>query len=74
MDAARTSTVELNGLVKLLLSSTGDVDLGSVADKGLGDHETNASSATSNDSGDVGDIEEVGVLQLVVFYLSCGSY
>lgn len=71
MDRTRASRVLLDGRLQSLLSSSGDVDLGSVGLEGLGDHEADASATASNDGGDVGDIEESTGGELVVLLLSC---
>jgi len=69
-DLARSGAVLLDGVLQLVLASTGDVDLGSVCNECLGDHETNAGSTTSDDSGDMGDVEKSVSGELMVLLLA----
>jgi len=49
-DLARASAVLLDGALQFVLSSTGDVDLGSVCNECLRNHETYASGTTSHNA------------------------
>jgi len=57
MQATRASVVCLDCVLEDLLSPSGDVDLRSVRDEGLCDHEANACASAGDDGGDVRDIE-----------------
>jgi len=66
IQATGASVVCLDCVLKDLLSSSCNVDLCSVRDQGLCDHEANACASTCDHRGDVGDIEESARLELFV--------
>lgn len=66
MNAARTGTVQLLYFLQSLLTATGYVDLGTIRLQRLGDHQADASSATSHNGCDVGHIKEGTGLEVLV--------
>lgn len=48
----------LDGSIKLFLRATGDVNFGTIGDKSLADHETNARATTSDEGDDMTDVKE----------------
>jgi len=66
MQATGASVVCLDCVLEDLLSSSCNVDLCSVRDQSLCDHEANACASTGDHGCDVGDIEEGARLELFV--------
>ena len=57
MQTTRASVVRLDCVLEDLLPSSGDIDLRSIGDQCLCDHETNTSASSSDNGGDMGYIE-----------------
>jgi hypothetical protein len=66
MQATRASVVCLDCVLENLLPSSCDVDLRSVGDQSLCDHQANSCSSTCNDGRDMRYIEEDARLELLV--------
>lgn len=69
-DLSRPGVVELLGFLEHLFSSRCDVDLRTVGNQGLGDHQANASASAGHKSRDMRYVEELGALELVVVCLA----
>lgn len=66
-DLSGTSVVFLHYGIQSLLASSSDIDLGSIGNQSLSDHQANASATTSNDSDKAIDSEELRGFELFVF-------
>ena len=70
-DLAGTSIVLFHNTLQRFLSTSSNVDLGTVGNQCLGDHKADACPSTGHNGCQTGDVEELGTLELVIVFSSC---